>query len=78
MSTARQVVPLYFVTPATDTGPALRAAVVRPSLRPSVPGQWWWGSASSALFSGTAKASAQPPAAPGSQPAASPCSGCGS
>lgn len=78
MSTARQVVPVDFVPAGTATGAPERAAVVRPSLLPRIPLQWWWGNASSSLLSGAPKASASPAAAPAA-PAAAPgaCSGCG-
>ena len=80
MSTARQVVAPDFINAATATASPERAAVVRRSLLPRVPLQWWWGNASSALVSGAAKAPAGPSGASGpSAPVpASPCSGCGS
>ncbi len=73
---ARRVVDPYYLNPATATPAPERAAVVRPSLTPRVPLQWWWGSASSAIASGAPKSTA--PAGPaGSAPAAAGCSGCG-
>lgn len=74
MSTARQVVDVFGVNPVTLTPDAERAAVVRPSLLPRIPLQWWWGNASSALVSGARKASATPAPgapAPGTRPSGS-------
>lgn len=77
MSTRGQVVDPYFVSAATATPDPERAAVVRPSLRPKVPVQWWWGSASSAIASGAPKAGAPgaTPPAPGLAPSSSGCCG---
>ena len=77
MSTARQVVDPFFLSPATATASPERAAVVRPSLLPRIPLQWWWGNASSALVSGASKGAGAPASTPAAAGSPSACSGCG-
>jgi hypothetical protein len=65
VSTRGQVVDPAFLSAGGFTGPAGRAAVVRPSLAPRTPLLFWWGDASSSLMSGAPKAAApSSPAAP--------------